>query len=330
MPKHAIRIPARRAGRRVRWMLEVSADVGEGIVRPKTSRKSTRPKRAKRLSRAGISHRRPVTTSATRIPPVAPSSAAVVAPAVSVVPAPTSAGVQTSPRASETAVQGMVAIVVVGALVLGAFALTAYPSRRVVPVARNPQPETLVQPVHVSPAALTEAQPARVATPFVADASTPAPRPTVEKPKPTPVRSPIVWPPASLVSSPPTVAAAAGAGPVRSETVASERTGGAPVVGATTTSDAVSQAVTTMRGCLESTVDGDEFRLTDTEGADAPKARSWRSGFLKKRSAAVELVDLSDPAMLRKYVGRRVVATGVLTGRELRVRSLQAAGSSCN
>jgi hypothetical protein len=102
------------------------------------------------------------------------------------------------------------------------------------------------------------------------------------------------------------------------------------VVGATTTSDAVNQNVTTMRGCLETTVDGDEFRLTDTDGADAPKARSWRSGFLKKRSAPVELVELSDPAMLRKYVGRRVVATGLLTGRELRVRSLQPSGSSCN
>ena len=92
----------------------------------------------------------------------------------------------------------------------------------------------------------------------------------------------------------------------------------------------VSQTVVTMRGCLEITVDQDQFRLTDTEGADTPQARSWRSGFLKKRSAPVDLVELSDPVGLRKYVGHRVVATGVLTGRELRVRSLQAAGTSCN
>jgi hypothetical protein len=85
-----------------------------------------------------------------------------------------------------------------------------------------------------------------------------------------------------------------------------------------------------MSGCLEATVDGDQFRLTDTEGGDAPKARSWRSGFLKKRSAPVDLVELSDPVALRKYVGRRVVATGQLVGRELRVRSFQAAGGSCN
>jgi hypothetical protein len=85
-----------------------------------------------------------------------------------------------------------------------------------------------------------------------------------------------------------------------------------------------------MTGCLETAVVGDQFRLTDIESADAPKARSWRSGFLKKRSAPVEIVDFSDPVGLRQYVGRRVVATGLLSGRELRVRSLQAAGPSCN
>jgi hypothetical protein len=85
-----------------------------------------------------------------------------------------------------------------------------------------------------------------------------------------------------------------------------------------------------MTGCLETAVDGDQFRLTDIEGADTPKARSWRSGFLKKRSAPVDLVDFSDPVGLRKFVGRRVVATGLLAGRELRVHSLQAAGTSCN
>ena len=84
-----------------------------------------------------------------------------------------------------------------------------------------------------------------------------------------------------------------------------------------------------MTGCLEMAVEGDEFRLTDVDGAEAPKARSWRSGFLKKRSTPVELVELSDRAGLRKYVGHRVSATGLLTGRELHVRSFQSAGASC-
>src|SRR5438552_3559179 len=50
MPKHAITIPASRVGRRVRWMLEVSADVGKGVVHAKTSRKHTRAKRTKKAS----------------------------------------------------------------------------------------------------------------------------------------------------------------------------------------------------------------------------------------------------------------------------------------
>lgn len=124
------------------------------------------------------------------------------------------------------------------------------------------------------------------------------------------------------------MAAATGAGAVSSETDALGRTLAVPAATPTTTPDAVSPAIT-MSGCLEATVDGDQFRLTDIEGADTPKARSWRSGFLKKRSAPVDLVELSDPVGLRKYVGRRMVATGELSGRELRVRSLQAAGTPC-
>ena len=210
---------------------------------------------------------------------------------------------------------------VVGALVVGALALTAYPSR-VVSVARNAQPEALGQPVHVA-AALTESRPA----PLAAVAPTGVPRAAVEKPKQIPVLSSRSSPAVSVPASPPAVAAATGAGLVSSETVARERTTSAPA--STTTPDAVSESVT-MTGCLETAVDGDQFRLTDIEGSDAPKARNWRSGFLKKRSAPVELVDFSDPVGLRKFVGRRVVATGLLAGRELRVHSLQAAGTSCN
>jgi hypothetical protein len=229
----------------------------------------------------------------------------------------------------------MVVMVVVGAVVLGAIALTAYPSLRVVPVVRNAPPEALAQPVHDA-AARTEPRRVSLAAPVAAVAPDHVAQAIVEKPKETPVRSTIVWPPASLRSSPPdslrssppAVAAATGAGPVSSETDVLGRTIESPAPTPTTTPDAVSPAIT-MSGCLEATVDGDQFRLTDVDGTDAPKARSWRSGFLKKRSAPVDLVELSDPVGLRKYVGRRMVATGQLSGRELRVRSLQAAGPSC-
>jgi len=86
----------------------------------------------------------------------------------------------------------------------------------------------------------------------------------------------------------------------------------------------------TITGCLEISTNEDEFRLTDTEGADAPKSRSWRTGFLKKRSAAVALVAPPDPQALRKQVGKRVAATGVLTSRDLKVTSTRVVGSSCN
>jgi hypothetical protein len=98
----------------------------------------------------------------------------------------------------------------------------------------------------------------------------------------------------------------------------------------TTVASATSQAPVTITGCLEMTTDGDEFRLTETDGDEAPKARGWRSGFLKRSPAAVELIAPPDPSALRKLVGHRVAATGVLDSRELRVRSFRRAGSTCS
>jgi hypothetical protein len=116
-------------------------------------------------------------------------------------------------------------------------------------------------------------------------------------------------------------------GPPAPDTIASERGTRASAIAAP--EGGATEAVT-ISGCLEMTVDQDQFRLTDTDGVDAPKARSWKSGFLKKGSAPVELIEFSDAPMLRKYVGHRVVATGRLSGRQLHVRSIQGGGSSCN
>jgi hypothetical protein len=44
----------------------------------------------------------------------------------------------------------------------------------------------------------------------------------------------------------------------------------------------------------------------------------------------VELVAVSDPIALRKYVGHRVAATGVLDSRELEMRSFRPAGAMCD
>jgi hypothetical protein len=103
-----------------------------------------------------------------------------------------------------------------------------------------------------------------------------------------------------------------------------------PAVLASVSSVNAGPAPVTITGCLEVRVDDDEFRLSETEGADAPKSRSWRSGFLKKRSAPVTLVELLDPQALHQQVGKRVAATGLLTSRELKVSSLRVVAPSCD
>ena len=86
----------------------------------------------------------------------------------------------------------------------------------------------------------------------------------------------------------------------------------------------------TITGCLEGSVNDKQFRLTDTQGIDAPKSRSWRTGFLKKHSNSVALVDPPDPHALQTQVGQRVAATGMLTNSELRMTSLRTISARCN
>jgi len=85
-----------------------------------------------------------------------------------------------------------------------------------------------------------------------------------------------------------------------------------------------SKAVTTITGCLEN--EEGTFQLTEASGAAAPTARSWKSGFLKKRAAQVELVDAVG-LNLRQYTGRRVAVTGTLVERDMRARSVRLIGA---
>jgi hypothetical protein len=84
----------------------------------------------------------------------------------------------------------------------------------------------------------------------------------------------------------------------------------------------------TITGCLER--DGEGFRLEEPTGANAPMARSWKSGFLRKRPASVEVVDHKDRLRLDKHVGHRVAIGGSLDGRELHARSIALAEGVCN
>ena len=84
----------------------------------------------------------------------------------------------------------------------------------------------------------------------------------------------------------------------------------------------------TITGCLEG--GRDAFRLKDASGIDAPKARSWKSGFLKKSSPSIEVVDAANRLQLPTHVGQRVSVTGVLVDREMKARSLKRIATSCN
>ena len=84
----------------------------------------------------------------------------------------------------------------------------------------------------------------------------------------------------------------------------------------------------TITGCLER--DGDGFRLKDTSGTDAPKSRSWKSGFLKKGSAAIDVVDAVHTLKLTDQVGQRVSVTGTLVDREMHARAVRHIAASCS
>lgn len=83
-----------------------------------------------------------------------------------------------------------------------------------------------------------------------------------------------------------------------------------------------------IQGCLQAGNEG--FWLKDTSGVDAPASRSWRTGFLKKRSTSIEVVDASESLGLANYLGQRVAATGSLTNRRLQVQSLHRVSGSCD
>jgi len=87
-------------------------------------------------------------------------------------------------------------------------------------------------------------------------------------------------------------------------------------------------ALVTIEGCLERK--GDHFRLSDTEGDNAPKSRSWKTGFLRKRSRTLDVTDAPNGLLLRGYTGRRVSVTGTFIDGELHARSLKNANGSCN
>jgi hypothetical protein len=220
------------------------------------------------------------------------------------------------------------------ALVLGALAIARYAS------APSEDSTTLDQPDRLERAAevAAESQPVPdksaievvpVASAGVAAAPVVSEQPAAPVVTPRPKKAVTVRPvkprvAASAKSTAPIATAAVASVPARENTtVTSER---APFV----TTPVAGPPAVTVTGCLEMTVNRDEFRLSDTDGVDAPKSRTWRTAFLTKRSTPVALVEPPDPHGLQVQVGKRVSATGVLTDREMKVSEIRVVAPSCN
>ena len=86
---------------------------------------------------------------------------------------------------------------------------------------------------------------------------------------------------------------------------------------------------TTITGCLVLRDDG-MFQLKENDGEHAPKAPSWKSGFIKKRSASIDVFDAGNRLKLGSHVGYRVSISGTLADRDMRARSLQATSEQCD
>jgi hypothetical protein len=223
------------------------------------------------------------------------------------------------------------------ALVLGALAIARYASAPVDESAAADPQDRLDRAADVEesqPVPDTLAKPALEAVPVASAGVVAAPvvteQPAAPVAKPQPKKAVTARPAkprvaASARSTAPIAAAAVASVPAReSATGTNER---APFV---TAPIVAGPPPVTLTGCLEMSVNRDEFRLSDTDGTDVPKSRSWRTAFLTRRSTPVALVEPPDPQGLQVQVGKRVSATGVLTEREMKVSSIRVVGSSCN
>jgi hypothetical protein len=332
--KHAIRIPARRAGQRVSWTLEVSADVtGEDVVRAKKiSRNHTRSKLLKKAMAVRDSRRRMRRRSETVVAPAMPAAnltgAATGRPSGD--QALTSLIAQVPSRVLQAASSGALVVIVVAVLVFALLALPHYPP---VPTTASPvavKPRVVrVQLPESEVLAQSDVSPAKTTALSTSQAKTP--RAISEKVnKTSDVRVARKSTGESVLPTTSLRPAAKNAFAGETAVIAAPAATTSAAAAASTSNAAAALTPVTITGCLEISVDADRFRLTDTEGTNVPKARSWRSGFLRKRSAPVELLELADPLTAKTYVGRRVVATGVVEDREMRVRSLQPAGPPCD
>ena len=90
---------------------------------------------------------------------------------------------------------------------------------------------------------------------------------------------------------------------------------------------AATASTLTVSGCLEH--DEATYRLTDTSGAQAPKERSWKTGFIRKRNSDLHVVEAGKKLKLKDHVGHRVSLTGNVQDGEMRASAVRHLAASC-
>ena len=85
----------------------------------------------------------------------------------------------------------------------------------------------------------------------------------------------------------------------------------------------------TLTGCLQA--DGRKYMLMDPEGPKAEKGRSWKTGFITKKSKDVEVVATSTSMKLGDFRGHKVSVVGVKDGQaHLKARTIKQLTGSCS
>jgi hypothetical protein len=185
--------------------------------------------------------------------------------------------------------------------------------------------EPLVSADQIAEPAVEKPAP-RVATQPVSTAPAPAPALTTKPVRPLP-SEPARLPNAVYASEPtPTMTAASAR---TTETVSARSSENNPENAAATTKEGSTVAASapepvTITGCLER--NDDTFLLKNASGDGAPKSRSWKSGFLRKKSNTVAVTG-PYTTRLASYVGRQVETTGLLVDREMQAKSVRVLGS---
>ncbi|HEV3215042.1 MAG TPA: hypothetical protein VGZ27_04940 [Vicinamibacterales bacterium] len=90
--------------------------------------------------------------------------------------------------------------------------------------------------------------------------------------------------------------------------------------------------MTTMTGCLK--MDGKQYQLTDVEGSQIEKSRSWKTGFITKSTKSVQVIGASSNVRLNDQVGRKVSVVGTKDIKDgethLNASSIKRVSASCS